>query len=77
MGSDCQFLIIAYLFTLNVNNPKAREEVLNIMIEANLVDVWRELHLEKNSNLNGGEKSRSKGKIRFFFFNFRAFIYKC
>ena len=28
---------------VNVNNPKAREEVLNIMIEVNLVDVWREV----------------------------------
>lgn len=31
---------------ININNPKARDEVLNLMIECNLVDCWRELHLE-------------------------------
>ena len=31
---------------VNVNNPKAREEVLNIMLECNLIDCWRELNLE-------------------------------
>ena len=31
----------------NLNNPKARNEVLNLMIETNLIDVWRELNLEK------------------------------
>ena len=30
----------------NVNNPKACEEVLNIMLECNLIDCWRELNLE-------------------------------
>ena len=32
---------------VNINNPKAREKVLNMIIEANMVDVWRELNLEK------------------------------
>ena len=31
---------------VNVNNPKACEEVLNIMLECNLIDCWRELNLE-------------------------------
>ena len=30
-----------------LNNPKARDEVLNLMIETNLKDVWREVNLEK------------------------------
>lgn len=32
---------------INVNNPKARDQVLNMMFECNLLDVWRELNLEK------------------------------
>ena len=31
----------------NLKNPKTRDEVLNLMIETNLIDVWRELNLEK------------------------------
>ena len=29
---------------VNVNNPKAREQVLNMMFEHNLLDVWRDLN---------------------------------
>ena len=27
----------------NLNNPKTQDEVLNLMIDTNLIDVWREL----------------------------------
>lgn len=30
----------------NINNPKAREQVLNLITEYNLIDSWRELNLE-------------------------------
>ena len=30
----------------NINNPRARDQVLNLMIEYNLIDFWRELNLE-------------------------------
>ena len=61
---------------VNVNNLKAREEVLNIMIEVNLFDVWRELNLEKTAIYMEKKSHAPTGKIRFFF-NFRVFIYKC
>ena len=32
---------------ININNPKAREKVLDICEEYNLIDVWRESHPEE------------------------------
>lgn len=32
---------------VNLNNPKAREQVINLMIDCNLIDCWREPNLEK------------------------------
>ena len=31
----------------NINNPKAREVVMDMLIELSLIDVWRELNIEK------------------------------
>ena len=45
-----------YVNYVNINNPKAREEVLNMIIETNLVDVWKELNSEKK---HGEEKPQS------------------
>jgi hypothetical protein len=34
---------------LNINNPKARKVVLDMIIECNSIDCWREHFLEKGS----------------------------
>ena len=31
---------------VNINNPRARDKELNLIIERNLIDPWRELNLE-------------------------------
>ena len=31
---------------ININNHRARDQVLSLMIECNLIDSWRELNLE-------------------------------
>ena len=32
---------------VNVNNPNARDHVVEMILDLNLVDVWQELNLEK------------------------------
>lgn len=58
----------------NINNPKARQKVLDICEEFNLVDVWRELNIEKKQ-FTWRTKDRSK-QGRLLFSNFRKLIIK-
>ena len=51
---------------VNVNNPKAREQVLNMMFEHNLLDVWRELNLEKYQNTWRRKHTNKKARLDFF-----------
>ena len=52
---------------VNNNNPKAREEVLNIMLECNLINCWRELNLE-NKQFTWRKKNTDKqARLDFFF----------
>ena len=39
---------------ININNPKAREKVLDICEEFDLIDVWRESYPEEK-NTHGGQ----------------------
>ena len=34
---------------LHVNTPKARNALLNMIVDDNLIDCWRDLDLEKNN----------------------------
>ena len=43
----------------NVNNPRARTEVLKMMENKNLSDVFRELYPHKK-NFHGEDKTQSK-----------------
>jgi exonuclease III len=47
---------------INVNNPKAKEKLLDICTEFNLVDLWRECNAEKNEytwrTANGNKHAR-------------------
>ena len=51
---------------VNVNNPKAREQVLNMMFEHNLLDVWRELNLEKYQYTWRRKHTNKKARLDFF-----------
>ena len=48
-----------YLF---INNPRAREKVIDLCAEFNLIDIWRELNMEKSQYTwrtgNGNKQSR-------------------
>ena len=50
----------------NLNNPEFRDEVLNMMIEANLIDVWRNSNLEKLQFTWRRKASRQKAGLDFF-----------
>ena len=51
---------------LHINNPKARDAVLNLMLDNNLIDCWRDLNMEKKEFTWLKKKYRQKRKIRFF-----------
>lgn len=38
-----------YFSYLHLNNPKARDKVLAIMIEFDLIDCWREEHIDEKT----------------------------
>lgn len=51
---------------VNVNNPKARETFLQVIIENNLVDVWREEHIEKKEYTWFRKNPVKKARLDFF-----------
>ena len=51
---------------VNINNPKAREEVLNMIIETNLVDVWKELNLEKQQFTWRRKATNQRARLDYF-----------
>lgn len=57
---------IDFINYTNVNNPKARDEVLNMMIEVNLIDVWRELNIEKRQYTGRRKNTNQKARLDFF-----------
>ena len=50
---------------VNINNPKAREQVLNMMFEHNLLDVWTDLNLQ-NYQYTWRRKHTKKARLDFF-----------
>lgn len=59
---------------LNVNNPKAREQVLNLMIECNLIDVWREMNVEKKQYTWRKKNTNKKSRLDFFLISESLFV---
>ena len=51
----------------SLNVSKARDEVLNLMIETNLIDAWRELNLEKKQLTWRRKSTNQKARLDFFF----------
>ena len=51
---------------VNINNPKARDKVLNLIIECNLIDPWRELNLETNQFTWRKKNSTKQARLDFF-----------
>ena len=64
----------------NLNNPKARLEVLRLMNDLNLFDVWRDENLEKRQytwkrKLQGGEIQM--GRLDYFLISENLLSYSC
>jgi exonuclease III len=55
-----------YFNYLNINNPKAREVVLDMIIECNLIDCWREQFLEKRQYTWFKRNPIKKARLDFF-----------
>ena len=51
---------------ININNPRARKQVLNLMIECNLIDSWRELNLEARQYTWRRKYSTKQARLDFF-----------
>ena len=51
---------------VNVNNPNARDHVVEMILDLNLVDVWQELNLEKRQ-YTWRKKNTNKQARRDFF----------
>ena len=58
---------------VNINNPKAREEVLNMIIEMNLLDVWKELNLEKRQYTWRRKATNQQARLDYFLILERLF----
>ena len=57
----------------NINNPRCREKVLNLMVDFNLVDVWREMHPELKSYTWRRRNPFQQARLDFFLTNENIF----
>ena len=51
---------------LNINNPRAREKVLDICAELDLIDIWRELNMELERYTWRTNNNNKHGRLDFF-----------
>lgn len=51
---------------VNINNPKARDMVLDILIDCNLIDVWREMNIEKMQYTWRRKNTNKQVRLDFF-----------
>ena len=58
---------------ININNPGARDQVLNLTIEYNLIDSLRELNLEARM-YTWRRKNRQKARLDFFLISESIFM---
>ena len=58
---------------VNLNNPNARNNVLNIMTEYNLIDCWREIHLENKEYTWFRRNPIKKARLDFFLISDKLF----
>ena len=69
LGGDFNLILNPEIDTfnyVNVNNPNARISVLNLMIENDLIDCWRENNLEKHEYTWFKKNPVKKARLDFF-----------
>ena len=59
---------------VNINNPRARDKVLNLIIECNLIDAWRELNLENMQYTWRKKNTRKQARLDFFLISESLFM---
>ena len=59
---------------LHINNPRAKEKVLDICIELNLVDIWRELNMEKTMYTWRKNNGNKQARLDFFLISENLFV---
>lgn len=58
----------------HINNPKARDQVLNLMTDCTLIDVWREMNLEKHHYTWRKKNSSKQSRLDFFLISENLFV---
>ena len=64
---------ISWILDLGLN-PKARDKVLNLIIECNLIDPWRELNLENMQYTWRKKNTRKQARLDFFLISESLFM---
>ena len=59
---------------LHMNNPRAREKVFDLCTELNLIDIWRELNLEKSQFTWKTKNGLKQARLDFFLISEELFI---
>ena len=59
---------------ININNPRTRNKVLNLIIECNLIDPWMELNLETNQFTWGKKNLTKQARLDFFLISETLFM---
>ena len=66
---------IDYMDYLHVNNPKARESVITVIQELDLIDCWRDIHVENKEFTWFKKNSNKKARLDFFLISSPLLIY--
>ena len=59
---------------VNINNPRAREKVLDICSELDLIDIWRELNMETERFTWRTNNNNKQGRLDFFLISENLFL---
>ena len=51
---------------ININNPQARNKVLELISDCNMIDIWRELNAEKHSYTWTRPNSNKRARLDYF-----------
>lgn len=63
-----------YFNYLHINNPEARDTVLQMMIEFDLIDCWREMHIEQKQYTWFRKNPTKKARLDLFLITGTLFI---
>ena len=59
---------------IHINNPRARDKILDICVEYNLIDIWRELNMERRQFSWRTKNGNKHARLDFFLISENLFI---